>query len=85
MPGSRNSTRRMPRPWMDWAYPSTNSAAWTKRSAITEKCYAWNPTGPGATSANPTGLATIAFLSVLTLFRMALLQTVFVIGLVVGQ
>ena len=43
---------------------------------------AWNPTGPGATSANPTGLATIAFLSVFTLFRMALLQTVFVIGLV---
>lgn len=43
---------------------------------------AWNPNGPGATSANPTGLAAIAIWSILTLFRMALLQTVFVVGLV---
>lgn len=43
---------------------------------------AWNPTGPGATSANPTGLGAVAIWSVVTFFRMALLQTVFVVGLV---
>jgi GT2 family glycosyltransferase len=43
----------------------------------------WNPTGAGATSPNPTGWATLSLLSVLTLFNMALLQTLFVLGLVV--
>ena len=42
----------------------------------------WNPNGAGATSPNPTGWATLAGLSVFTLFRMALLQTLFVLGLV---
>lgn len=43
----------------------------------------WNPTGFGATSPNPTGWAALSALSFVTLFRMGLLQTVFVIGLVV--
>ena len=43
----------------------------------------WNPTGAGATSANPTGWATLAGLSVVTLFRMGLLHTLFVLGLIV--
>lgn len=43
----------------------------------------WNPTGAGATSPNPTGWATLSGLSVLTLFHMGLLQTVFVLGLVI--
>jgi GT2 family glycosyltransferase len=42
----------------------------------------WNGTGAGATSPNPTGWATLAGLSVVTLFRMGLLQTVLTIGLV---
>ena len=41
----------------------------------------WNPNGAGATSPNPTGWATLAGLSVFTLFHMALLQTLFVFGL----
>ncbi len=44
---------------------------------------AWNPTGAGATSPNPTGWATLSGLSVFTLFNMGLLQTLFVLGLVV--
>jgi GT2 family glycosyltransferase len=43
----------------------------------------WNPTGAGATSPNPTGWATLAGLSVVTLFNMGLLHTVFVLALVV--
>ncbi len=43
----------------------------------------WNPTGLGATSANPTGWATMVGLSFFTLFRMGLLHTLFVVGLVV--
>lgn len=43
----------------------------------------WNPTGAGATSPNPTGWATLAGLSIGTLFNMGLLQTLFVLGLVV--
>jgi GT2 family glycosyltransferase len=42
----------------------------------------WNATGAGATSANPTGWATLWGLSVLTLFRMGLLHTVFILGLI---
>jgi GT2 family glycosyltransferase len=41
----------------------------------------WNPNGAGATSPNPTGWATLAGLSVFTLFNMGLLQTLFVLGL----
>ena len=41
----------------------------------------WNPNGAGATSPNPTGWATLAGLSVFTLFHMGLLQTLFVLGL----
>ncbi len=43
----------------------------------------WNPDGAGATSPNPTGWATLSGLSVFTLFHMGLLQTLFVLGLVV--
>lgn len=43
----------------------------------------WNPHGLGATEANPTGLAALSVLSITTLFRMGLLQTVFLLGLVV--
>ena len=43
----------------------------------------WNPNGLGATSANPTGWATLSGLSVATLFRMGALHTALVIGLVV--
>ena len=43
----------------------------------------WNPRGTGATSPNPTGMATISLLSVTTLFRMGLLETVFIVGLVI--
>jgi len=43
----------------------------------------WNPRGTGATSPNPTGMATISMLSVTTLFRMGLLHTLFIVGLVV--
>lgn len=43
----------------------------------------WNPNGAGATSPNPTGWATLSGLSVFTLFHMGLLQTLFVLGLLV--
>ncbi len=43
----------------------------------------WNPNGAGATSPNPTGWATLAGLSVFTLFHMALLQALFVLGLLI--
>jgi hypothetical protein len=43
----------------------------------------WNPTGAGATSPNPTGWATLSGLSVVTLFRMGMLHTLFVLGLIV--
>jgi GT2 family glycosyltransferase len=43
----------------------------------------WNPTGAGATSPNPTGWATLAGFSVFTLFHMGLLQTLFVLGLLI--
>ena len=42
----------------------------------------WNPDGAGATSPNPTGWATLSGLSVLTLFHMGMLQTLFVLGLI---
>ena len=41
----------------------------------------WNPNGAGATSPNPTGWASLSGLSVVTLFHMGLLQTLFVLGL----
>ena len=41
----------------------------------------WNPNGAGATSPNPTGWATLSGLSIVTLFRMGMLQTLFVLGL----
>jgi len=41
----------------------------------------WNQNGAGATSPNPTGWATLSGLSVFTLFHMGLLQTLFVLGL----
>ena len=44
---------------------------------------AWNGNGFGATSANPTGWATLSGLSVFTLFRMGALHTWFIIGLVI--
>lgn len=43
----------------------------------------WNPHGLGATESNPTGLAVLSALSFTTLFRMGLLQTLFLLGLVV--
>jgi GT2 family glycosyltransferase len=43
---------------------------------------AFNGTGAGATSATPTGWATVAGMSFATLFRMGLLHTLFVVGLV---
>lgn len=43
----------------------------------------WNPNGAGGTSPNPTGWATLSGLSVVTLFHMGMLQTLFVLGLVV--
>ena len=43
----------------------------------------WNPRGTGATSPNPTGMATISLISVTTLFRMGLLHTLFIVGLVI--
>ncbi|WP_040492038.1 glycosyltransferase family 2 protein [Ilumatobacter nonamiensis] len=43
----------------------------------------WNPTGTGATASNPTGMAAISLLSVTTLFRMGLLHTLFIVGLVI--
>jgi GT2 family glycosyltransferase len=42
----------------------------------------WNPNGAGATSPNPTGWATLSGLSVFTLFHMGMLQTLFVLGLI---
>ena len=41
----------------------------------------WNSNGAGATSPTPTGWASLSGLSVLTLFRMGLLQTLLVLGL----
>ena len=43
----------------------------------------WNPTGTGASSPNPSGMAAVSLLSVTTLFRMGLLHTVFIVGLAV--
>lgn len=43
----------------------------------------WNPNGLGSTSPNPTGWATLSVLSTVTLFRMGLFSTVFILGLVV--
>ncbi len=43
----------------------------------------WNPTGGGATSPNPTGWATLSGLSVFTLFHMGMLQTLFVLAMIV--
>ena len=42
----------------------------------------WNPNGAGATSANPTGWATLSGLSVVTVFHMGMLETLFVLGLI---
>ena len=44
----------------------------------------WNPNGSGATSPNPTGWASLSGLSVFTLFHMGLLQTLFVLGLLLA-
>lgn len=43
----------------------------------------WNPTGAGGTSPNPTGWATLSGLSVVTLFHMGMLHTLFILGLIV--
>ena len=43
---------------------------------------AWNPTGAGSTSPNPTGWATLGIASVATLFRMGLLHTLVIVGTV---
>jgi GT2 family glycosyltransferase len=43
----------------------------------------WNPTGVGASEANPTGMAALSIGSVATLFRMGMLHTLFIVGLVV--
>ena len=43
----------------------------------------WNPAGSGATSSNPTGWATVVGLSFLTVFRMGMLHTALIVGLVV--
>jgi GT2 family glycosyltransferase len=42
----------------------------------------WNGNGAGATSSNPTGWATLAGLSVVTLFRMGMLHTLLIVGTV---
>ncbi len=51
------------------------------RRLLEEFLSGWNPNGAGATSPNPTGWATLSGLSVFTLFHMGLLQTGFVLGL----
>ncbi len=43
----------------------------------------WWASGPGAGVASPSGIGLLAVLSITTLFRMALFQTVFIVGLVV--
>lgn len=43
---------------------------------------AWNPSGLGATTSNPTGWGLLSITSVFSLFRMGLGTTVFVVGLV---
>jgi GT2 family glycosyltransferase len=53
------------------------------RSLLDSFLSGFDPNGLGATSPNPSGWATLSGLSVATLFRMGLLQTVFTIGLVV--
>jgi GT2 family glycosyltransferase len=53
------------------------------RSVFETYMSGFNPTGAGGTSPNPTGWGLLALASFVTLFRMALLQTVIVIGLVV--
>ncbi|MEN9507038.1 MAG: hypothetical protein RI958_2964 [Actinomycetota bacterium] len=45
--------------------------------------HGWNAEGLGASTAQPTGIGVIGLLSVVTLFRMALLHTLGVIGLLV--
>ncbi len=52
------------------------------RSMLDSFVSGWNGTGAGATEANPTGWATLAAMSAATLFRMGLLQTLLVVGLV---
>ena len=42
----------------------------------------WNPNGAGATSPNPTGWATLAGMSLVTVFHMGMLQILFVLGLI---
>lgn len=54
------------------------------RALISSYMSSWNRSGSGSTSANPTGWATIGGLSVVTLFRMGMLHTLFVLGLVVA-
>lgn len=44
----------------------------------------WSPAGPGSTSANPTGVAVLSVLSIVTLFRMAALQVLVVVGLAIA-
>ena len=43
----------------------------------------WNGNGAGATSSSPTGWGTLAGLSTFTLFRMGLLHTLFIVGMIV--
>lgn len=58
-------------------FPESPSELW--RSYVS----GWSPNGTGSTAPNPTGWGTLAALSVTTLFRMGLLHTVFILGLVV--
>ncbi|MFK7917222.1 MAG: glycosyltransferase [Ilumatobacter sp.] len=53
------------------------------RDLLSAYASGWNPDGLGATESNPTGLAVLSALSFVTLFRMGLLHTVFLLGLVV--
>ncbi len=53
------------------------------RDLLSSYVSAWNANGFGATSANPTGWATLSGLSAFTLFRMGALHTGFIIGLVI--
>ncbi|BAN03170.1 hypothetical protein YM304_28560 [Ilumatobacter coccineus YM16-304] len=53
------------------------------RELLSSYTNGWNPNGLGATSPNPTGWGTLSVLSTVTLFRMGLLHTIFILGLVV--
>lgn len=58
-------------------FPESPRALWDSYTS------GWSPNGVGTTAPNPTGWATLSALSVTTLFRMGLLHTAFILGLVV--